>query len=152
MDSPWLHKPTRTIRVPVVFADEALAFTRKLDRNETTDTVIETSDTEDERIKNLETELAEANAKLLRQYDTNRQLEREVSQLRSQLSAPGEPSKANDTDYNAFGIRDLKVMASAAKIKNYSYMTKTELIEELKKKRQQSALKQPSCATDTATS
>lgn len=30
----WKHHPTRTIRVPVVLADEALAFARRLDEGE----------------------------------------------------------------------------------------------------------------------
>ena len=43
--------------------------------------------------------------------------------------------KSPDTiDYSALGIRELKQKARLSKIRNYSYMTKTELIAELKKK------------------
>lgn len=31
--SPWLHRPTQTVRVPVVFADKVLEYARKLDQD-----------------------------------------------------------------------------------------------------------------------
>jgi chromosome segregation ATPase len=94
------------------------------------------------RVTALKPELEEANAKLLRQYDINRKLEREVptqSPSTSDVIATPPPimstgkKSLDTTNYNVLGIRELKLRAKAAKIKNYGVLTKSELIAKLTK-------------------
>ncbi|WP_449416169.1 hypothetical protein [Phormidium nigroviride] len=99
MNSPWVHKPTRTIRVPIVFADAALEYIRKLDNGEdkSSDTVV-SLDTHD-RILNLESELAEARAQLSTQSDPA--YHADVVALRKELKA--EIQRFKDTENSLRG-------------------------------------------------